>query len=271
GGARPRARPGEVHARRARRGRAEPGAAPPLVPRPQAPRPVRRPLRGRGRSAAEALSGQARGLRRAGLCGPARPLTPGDTDPPRIRRAATSRGRPGNLRGRPERSRPAPLRTARAGVPPPGPPPTAPHHEPPPLPAASRRASRVSLPSHSFQIGYDDESSKRYTTSFVVNDATFDAPHDQEADHGEEDGAAGGEEPVRADRFRRRVAQEIGDETDQRRPRDPARSVPGEEAPSAHAREAGRPRRGHPQDSDEATEEHGLAAVSGEEPLTSRE
>src|SRR5438309_4846946 len=81
---------------------------------------------------------------------------------------------------------------------------------------------------------------------------------------GHEDGRepTGGEDSVALDRVGGGLPAIVRDEADERRPADPAGRVPEEEPPPLHPGEPGDPGGRIPQHGDEATEEHGLAAVS---------
>src|SRR5690348_13350165 len=89
----------------------------------------------------------------------------------------------------------------------------------------------------------------------LVQNAPLEPAGNEESGGGDQDDAARRDEPERADQLRDRLAEVVGQQPDQRRPDDPARGVPAEEAPPVHAREPRAPRRGDAEDGDEAPEE----------------
>src|SRR5438552_13520439 len=74
-----------------------------------------------------------------------------------------------------------------------------------------------------------------------------------------------GVEPVVVDRVSRRAAGVVGDDAERRRPDDASGGIPEEEAPPRHVADPGEPRRRHPQNRDEATEEDRFRSVDLEE------
>jgi uncharacterized membrane protein YbhN (UPF0104 family) len=93
----------------------------------------------------------------------------------------------------------------------------------------------------------------------------LEASDDEEAERGEEYGAACCIQPVSAEGAGCCIAEVVGDEAHERRPDDPPGRVPGEESPPVHVGDARDPGRGDAENGDEAAEEDGLAAVPGKE------
>src|SRR5262249_4812861 len=103
----------------------------------------------------------------------------------------------------------------------------------------------------------------------VFNAPSETSDEDPPEDDREGDGS-GRVEPVALNRVGRSFAPVVRDQSDRRRPDDPAGGVPEQELPPVHPREAGDPGDGVAEDGDEATEEDRLAAVARHQRLGPR-